>query len=154
MVSFVVPRIVREIALGQQPDVATSLRVEAIGVCRAPGVVENIAQSLADVQKVVGVDIVEESGADNLGNGVPEHQYCVVVDADDVPVLADTHVKGETCVVHSQREVEEGEVCGEFPEEEEAGLLSRGPSLCLRSVVLAFPHTICEIQERPRARRG
>ena len=82
------------------------------------------------VGQVVGVDVVKEAGTDELRHCVAEHEDSVVVYVDNVSLLAHPHVKRKVEVADSHGEIEEGEVCGEFSEEKDAGLLAAGHVPC------------------------
>ena len=72
---------------------------------------------LANVAEVIGVYVVKEKRAHQLGQRVPQYQDCMIVNVDDVAFFAHTHLKGEINIPHSNGEIEEGEVGRQFPEE-------------------------------------
>ena len=116
VIGLMIPGVVREIPLREEPHVAPAFGLEAVGICGASCVGEDVSHMFSHVQEVVGVDVVEEMRADNLRDGEAEDEYGVTVDVDDVSVLAHTQIETKVDIVDTEREIEESEVSGKFSE--------------------------------------
>ena len=101
VVGLVVPGIVRQVALREEPYVPPALCGDAIGVGGAATIVVKLGQVLSDLREVVGIDVVKETRPHEFRQRVAHHQNCMLVNVDDIALLAHTHVEREVDVVHS-----------------------------------------------------
>ena len=122
VVRFVVPGVVGEIALGDEPDIAVAFGENPIGSGSADARAEKTGHGFSDLDDVVGVDVVEEGGADHLGGGKTEDQHGVFVHVDDSPLPAHSHLELKVDVVGADGEVDESQIRGQFPQQQNARL--------------------------------
>ena len=101
VVRLVIPGVVREIALGDEPDVAVSFGEDTIGSSGADARAQKPSHGFPNLDDVVGVDVFEDGGADNLRGGETEDEHGVFVDVDDGPFPAHPHLEFKVDVIRA-----------------------------------------------------
>lgn len=110
MVRFVVPRIVGEVTLGDNPQVLVALGSDSVWLRHSKPFLQEGSHGLPNHLDVVRVYVVEERTPHQLPGGVAKYERGMLVHFQHLALFADPHIEAEIDLIGCDRLVDVGQV--------------------------------------------